>query len=120
MKSKKSLSLIVILSFLFVTNFVMFIIVQRPLYAEGCGEHLSEECDPTGWCASHVWSFCESFCEAAQSECKRIEVEDAYCAEGPWYPCECISVWDVTCENDFSMYTYCNEENPSQCPYEQK
>jgi hypothetical protein len=117
MKPKKSLSLIVILSFLFITNLVMFSIIQRPLYAAGCEPG---ECDPTMDCEDMVWEYCDEACNITSSSCDSIEIEWNYCAVGTWHPCECYSIWSVNCTDETSYFTYCNEENTVQCPFGQK
>ena len=113
MKSKKSLSLIVILSFLFITNFVMFSIIQRPLYADGCNY---EPCDPFR-CEAETWRWCAWVCRNIHTECYNIELQDAYCAPGVWMPCECFSLWNVTCSDETSFYYGCNEINTLDCPF---
>jgi hypothetical protein len=113
MKPKKSLFLIVILSFLFITNFVIFSIIQRPLYAGNCN---FESCEPFR-CEAEAWSWCGWVCRNLDSECMNVELEDSYCAQGPWWPCECHSLWTVTCTDETSFYYGCHELNSMDCPF---
>ena len=120
MKPKKSLSLIVILSFLFIANLVMFSIIQRPLYAwppEGCD---GEECDPSFLCERLVQSYCNWVCDKMGAACESIELEGTpYCAPGVWFPCECFSIWNVNCTDQTSFFYFCNEQT-FECAFPQK
>jgi hypothetical protein len=112
MKPKKSLSLIVILSFLFITNLVMFSIIQRPLYAEEC---FYQECESGPFCYTRVWRWCENACSISNEYCEEIEVMEAYCVPLYW-ECRCLSVWNVICSEGTEYITECHELDPKNCP----
>lgn len=100
------------LSFLFIANFVMFSIIQGPLYAFECDY---EECDPWS-CQGDAWDQCDWQCQQSEG-CYDVQEEDAYCAPGPWWPCECFSLWTLICEDETEFYWGCHEMNTMDCPF---
>lgn len=112
MKPKKSLFFIVIFSFLFITNFVMFSIIQRPLYAEECNY---QDCEPMH-CELEASRWCDRVCYIENIPCEKVELQSAYCAPTPWWDCECYSLWIVTCEETQSSYYYDCHELSYDCP----
>ncbi len=110
MKFKKTLVLVVVFFFLFISNIILFSTIQKPLYAAWiCFYYVN--CEPT-FCNMEAQFQCDASCAVENSKCESTELVDAYCHDGSFGECDCWSVWILTCENQSSYYFYCHDWHP--------
>jgi len=111
MKFKKTLVLVVVFSFLFISNIILFSTIQKPLYGYWiCFTYAN--CEPM-YCRYMAEEECFSTCRNEGSECEDASLVEAYCADGSFGECDCWSAWLLNCENQNSYYYYCHDWEPN-------